>query len=185
MTRLTDLLEAVRGTPESYVGREWDSADGRRKVVRVMDMKGRPMLAVSTGDSRTTHLFAPGDIEKEIAWDGKYLASHKRTVAKQAAREAGDRAVSDKQARERKHLDRFLAKLSPMARGKVGKAMTKEVSVQRKFAPRYKHIERLVREGYRIGTFRGKRTMESPQGTFLTQRDLTKAALDYAEFLGR
>jgi len=185
MTRLQELLTEIKDDPYSYIGREWDSVDGRRKIIGVDNIKGKIMLAVRTGDKKGFEaLFFPSDIEHEIAWETKYLAAHLEALKKQAVLDAKKQAIADAEAKEREHLDRFLAKFSPMARAKLNTTLTKVTYVNRQYAPMYKHMESLVREGYSVtGAAGAKRRLAAEDGRFFFQKDLTKSALDYAYFL--
>lgn len=162
-----------------YLNRTWESPKGTRTVVTVMNVpNGPPMLAVNTEGLLGNQLFTVEDLEDEIERDTKNLEFR--------ARQERERREEEEQlAQERKNLDRFLATIrSPRLRGRMDAALNKVVNVNGEPNPRYKHIENLVDAGYRVGsdpTF--GRVLESPRGSFLTQKDLTKTALDYAEFL--
>lgn len=91
----------------------------------------------------------------------------------------------DAPTKKPRDLEAFLAQFpSPMTRGKVRAALTRPMSLNGVLNLRHAHIEDYVREGRRVVTVSGEVRLENPQtGCFFTEVDLTKTAINYAQFL--
>ena len=57
------------------------------------------------------------------------------------------------------------------------------MSLDGRLITRKDYVRRRVKEGWRVAARSYGRVFESPEGTFLSERDLTKTALDFAEYL--
>lgn len=171
-----------------YIGKTWDSVDGKRSVFRIDRSEDGSYWLVIKTEGQTGNvaypMVRPDDLEKEIRWDKKKLDAYKRQKKDDDERQLKKKGELAKKKKERKNLDAYLNTIGSKAkRGRAEKILTKSVSIQKKFDSRYKHIERLIKSGYTIGKYHGKRTLEDEYGHFFLQKDLTKIALDYAVFL--
>lgn len=168
----------------TVVGREWDSIQGRRKVIAVRSMAGHDMAIVQTGDGRVGHDLIPVDsLEKEIAFEIKqYQSKQKMTIAAKAQADAQAKAHHTITS-----LDGFEDTLTPKMRGVAVRALTKKgISSEGVY---YKSIRDLIRDHVKRGwTVKGtgsSRRFTGPRKGFLSQKDLTKVGMDYAAYLSK
>jgi hypothetical protein len=172
--------------PTNPGAREWQAFYAgqivTRRVVGEQELRGRPVVLIAVVDATgktgvIADIIPTDELEAEIAGDTKRLASN-REAAQRQEQERKDKA-------EALHLQGFEDTLpSGKARARAVDVLNQVVSVRREFDKRKHHIERLVKEGFRVQDHpRFKRVLSHPGGTFFTQKDLTKLALDYAEFL--
>lgn len=158
------------------VGRTWMSPQGRRKVEQEGEREGVLYYAISTEGFPAMELLPARELEDEIRRDEANVASRARARATQQAEVAAEA--------ERARWRGFTDSMTPRGRARADKVLSRQVSVRGEFAPRGAHVEHLVDEGYRVRQDpRQGRILESPTGSFFTERDLTKIGLDYAEFL--
>lgn len=162
---------------EVAIGLSWESPEGTREVVGERDMPDGRHLFVVMGRQSGNQLLSESDVRFEMRRDTANLTSRARTRGETEAREATER--------ERTYLDGFEDTFTPRQRAKVVEAITRQVGVNNVFASRRDHIRRLVREGYRVAVVPGgARVLRNPATeSYYTEKDLTKAALDYAEYL--
>lgn len=164
--------------PMQKVGRIWASPQGRRKVEQEGERGGVLYYAVSTEGVAGLQLLPASDLEEEIHRDEANVASRER------GRAAAETEVAAET--ERIRWRGFTDSMTPRARARADKALSRQVSVRGEFAPRGEHVETMVKSGYRVRTDpKLGSILESPTGSFFTQKDLTKTGLDYAEFLAR
>lgn len=164
------------------VGREWDSVQGRRKVIAVQSMGGREVALVQTGDRRIGHeIIALDSLEKEIDFETRQYQSKQKGQAQakahQAAQVQAQHAASS--------LDGFEDTLTPKMRGVAVRALTtKGITSSGKF---YKSVRDLIRarvsEGWKVKGSGASRRFTGPEGQYLIQKDILKIGMDYAAYL--
>jgi hypothetical protein len=178
------LAEATGDRP---VGFSWEAKPERgdpagvprtRTIVRHIDLRGEPAVILSD-----RQIIKVADLDKEIAWDAKALASYLRMHAKSNA--AADAAAAEQASWD--DIKGFETKIrTARGRARALTVLNKGRMVKREFAPLKKHIERLVAAGAEVTEHPGSkfpRRLTLPSGSFFAQKDLTKIGLDYAEYL--
>lgn len=171
-------MKRTHAAPAINVGFSWESVDGTRKVVQIDESRG--LAAVQTGDSRFPQVMRLTDIPGEIKFDTKQLEQRqkgKRAAEEREAKEAAEKA-------ERENTYGFAEQFGAMRRQKVLDALLKPRSYKGQFMPVKELVEQLYRKGYQVKPHsKFKLIAESPDGSFWTQRDLTKTAMDYLRYL--
>jgi hypothetical protein len=161
------------------IGTSWNSPQGVRTFVGVVPLRGgETRLGIQTGDRRIFQLFrTEAEIEQEIRRDTKNVEVDARVRTEKEAAAAA-------YVNQRASLDRFLAQFPQLAGAKANAALTKKVMWAGVYLPRHGNVEQRVAEGWHVETTpKGERRFYSPDGRFLTEKDTSKVALDYAEFL--
>ncbi len=158
-------------------GRSWDSREGR-KTITGKHPSGAWMVTVE--GQRFPLLVQPQDLEGEIAWDTKAAASWKKargaTAAAAAVKSAAKAAYDDVQG--------FTEGMAPHQRARALAALNKSVMSGKRFLTRKALIAEKVQQGAKIGhtkTFGD--VLETPNGSFLAQKDITKTGMNYAKHL--
>jgi len=149
-----------------------------RTIAKHVELRGEPAVVVDDGVIITTK-----ELDGEIAWDKRALASHMRGFERIRKAEL-DAEREDADRRDLQGFERTLRSAAAVARAL--KVLNKQVSVKRKFASRKEHIEGFVADGAVVRSYpnsKYKRRLELLSGSFFTQADLTKLGLDYAEYL--
>lgn len=79
----------------------------------------------------------------------------------------------------------FGDKLAPMLRARMEKTLSTQMRFDGRFATRKEEVERRVAAGARVESNAkdGRRLVNAEGGGFLAERDITKAAMDYAQHL--
>lgn len=153
----------------------WQSPQGERRITGTTSVGGQERYLVVTAGNSLPDLINPAEIEAEIRRDEANAAS--RAKAKQAiAQSAAQDAVGAS-------LDGFENTLTSMMRARAVVALTqKGIQSNGTF---YRCIRDLVRahvaQGWKV---QGERFV-SPHGTFLTQQQITKLGLQYADYLSK
>ncbi len=181
----------VLASDDTYIGRSWTDGRGRPRVVQDKQKMrdGSERYLVGTGydgkpaeQDRSPDLVRPEDIANLIAQENRMWEANRASQEREAARDLEQR---NKEA-ERISLDGFETLLSPMARGKAVSALTKSVNRNGRPIPIRDLIRQLVGEGWRVETSRHSgRILSAPDDRFLSEKQLTKIGLDYADYLAR
>lgn len=159
--------------------RQWESPEGTRRVVGMQ----RGKLEIAVGDKQAgatgNVLLDPQELEREIAFDTKRIESRKsqQETAAQAKLE---------QAKQDESINGYLATLEPMRAGTVKKALDVSVHNEGRPVTRRQLVEDRVSRGATVQpnkTF--GRVLQMPDGSFLTEKQLTKGGIDYAEWLAQ
>lgn len=164
--------------PDGSLGRTWRSPSGLREVKQEGTRDGVLLYAVSTGGSRQMQLIRASELEAEIRRD-------ERNYESRAAGAASAQVVAT-EAQQHKSWLGFTDDMKPTAAARADEVLSRQVYVQGLPAQRGDHIIRLVRE-HRIVKIHPRygRILESPDGSFLTEKDLTKIGLDFAGYLAK
>jgi hypothetical protein len=154
---------------------------GTFEVVGGPDARGRYSLKEpARPDYAGNTYFVPAEeIAKMIKTGPAQMARHREMLA---ARDRETQAASATAA-DYADLDGFEKQFSDLQRGKVLAALNKTQGVNGVVATRKAHIRRLVGEGYTVASAKEGRRLIAPDGSFFAEADLTKTALDYAEYL--
>jgi hypothetical protein len=117
--------------------------------------------------------------EAEANREAELMAARSKSKA-----EAWQREQAAQAAKKREPTEQFLAGLKPAQAAKAREALERGMGFRGEVHPRAKIIATLLGEGHALSTDKtGKRRLTSPAGTFFSEADLTKTAMDYAEFL--
>lgn len=82
-------------------------------------------------------------------------------------------------------LDTYLSTFAPMRRARVQAVLRRVVRHNGECVPRHALIERKIAQGYTVRPDArwGRMLMNENDGAFLVEADISKTAMDYAEFL--
>ena len=166
--------EKTDSVPE--IGLAWQSDKGPKKIIAISAGKA----FVQTGDQTSFHeIISLADIPERIALEEKQAASHAKMQAVVTARHQQETAIE----KERLSIGGFGDTLSPKARGVAIRTLNRQMLHDGEPSTQKEIVERMVSNGATIGTVQGKPVLELPNDTFLFQKDLSKYAMRYAEFL--
>lgn len=81
-------------------------------------------------------------------------------------------------------IEAYLASIAtPTTRGTANFSLSYKINLDGKIAPRHEHVEARVKAGWVVKTVYGVRFLVSPEETAITDKELGKLGLDYAEYL--
>lgn len=150
------------------IGETWYTRGGIRSVVGTLDMPDGPRFVVATDDGcAIRELVRPADLPAIVRAESSrapQFGPHERPAPPDP-------------------LDGFGGGLPPMRIARLRATLLRIVSVRGQLATRAAHVRELVAGGFRAVDRPDGRRLESPDGSFFLERDLTAAALDYAAFL--
>lgn len=164
---------------ESMIGSKWSSLQGEKTIVNIVKVGDGIRYAVQIDDSPRHELIRPEDIEKEKVLDARQVASR---TAMQGKVEKEKTEAAQEQA-NRNHTHGFTDGLSAMAQEKIIEALNKQQGFNGEVVSRKKYIESAVESGAKVTMHNGARRLSLPSGSFFSERDITKTAMDYAAFL--
>jgi hypothetical protein len=154
------------------VGTEWDSPSGIRRVVGETTVNGEKRLVVQTGDQRIGQILLPADqLQSEMAGDAKNLAFRKNEQEIANAPKA------------QPTYGEYVSSMPPMQRAKVSAALQKNITSNGVLQARSVLVEKWVAEGATVVQKADQRELTKPSGNYLLEKDLSKTAMDYAEWL--
>lgn len=161
------------------VGFTWKSERGERSVfgIQVDPGSGKQVYLIASEGSRSLELVPADEIERYVFVEQSNYES--RELARQQTIQ-----IEQKQATHDSWFG-FVDALTPTKKAKAIDALNKQVSVRGEFAARGDHVAHLVANGWKVQKTKTGRVLEAPGGTFLSERDLTKTALDFAEYLSK
>lgn len=164
----------------SYVGTEWDSTEGKRRVTRIVDTLQGSYLGVFTPGVDTEYLFTPSTLTEEMQRDARILARSRLPAAQKQEKES---APSDSEIPE--NVAGYLNTLPLLQRTRARDVLTATVGLNNHYDIRWRHIERLVAEGYIVvlGKTFGRALLLPISGAFFAEKDITKTAMDFASYL--
>ena len=164
---------------EVDVGFTWPSVRGERRIVERKDFNGRDVFLVTTGDSRSAEIISASEIQSDIRIDTKNFESRSRAIQEKNEDEAN--------TRQHNSWLGYTDKLAPLARARAIEALGTEVRRGGRSIARGDLMVELVNKGWRVRVDPKKgRMIEDPETlTYLLQKDVSKIALDFAEFLQR
>lgn len=188
ISRLEKFLTSLANANDRNIGREWKNRNGdTRRIVGKITLRDTKYYLVGTGykDSdpstdKNPELVKVDEIENIIKQEENAWASNKVFREAQKEKEA-ERLIKYKEAT---NLDGFENILTPAMRGKAISALTKSVSRNGKPVVIRDLIRNLVQQQWKIETLpKYGRVISNSDGHFLTERQLTKLGLDYAQYL--
>lgn len=162
---------------DTIVGFQWPSKEGIREIVARKEFQGNEVFLVTTGRGGSSQIIRISEIENEIRRDTKNYESRQRALHEQQ--------TNATQKTEHKSWYGFTDRLNPTARARAIAVL--EGSVRRNGMPvkRGDLIVMLVKEGWKVRKrpSLGRLIEDSKTGSYLLERDVTKTALDLAEYL--
>lgn len=173
---------------DPFIGKTWTDGQGRaRQVLEKITMGGNPRYVVGTGydgkspeTDRNGELVRPDDIQNLIDRETRMWSANKVTRDRDAERQK----TEDEREAARVDLDGFDAKLSPLQKGKAVAALTKMISRNGKSMSVRDVVRQCVKDGWTVEDSRHSgRILSAPDDRFLSEKQLGKIALLYAEFL--
>jgi hypothetical protein len=175
MRKLLELLESKVVQPiigEQYdIGFSWDSPGGER----VIKGKHKDKFLVSRPGIIGHEILDPSDIDFEIKKDKANVAFLQK--------QAGIGSIEKAEKSKREDTDGFADQFTGAKRKRVIDTLLQTVRFNGLIKTRKQEIRELVSNGAKIGKWRGKRSIEKADGSFLGEVDLTKIGIDYAEYL--
>jgi hypothetical protein len=174
------------------IGFSWNSIKGLRTIRQSGNhqITGELTYIVTTGDPRKGEFISATEIEREIQRDERNCESLARALAKKSE-EAILQAEHDS-------WYGFIESITlPTAKARALAALNKVSSIKDQMGERGALIKSLVDQGYSVGrasksvmfstnkTLPPTRILIGPEGNFFTEKDLTKTAIDFAEYLIR
>ncbi len=154
------------------VGYSWDSPEGKRVVV---EHGPGDRLLIKTEGHKFAVLLTPEQILQDERRDTANLAFQKRQQEKALLEHQAALLADD--------VDGFDAGMAPMARRRVIDALNKLICHGGKAIRRKDLIKGWLAQGAEVRQTKFGRVLQLPNGNFLTQADLTKTAIDYANYL--
>jgi hypothetical protein len=179
MSRLADpsnRAKEIEGSP-AY-GISWDSPQGKRWVERVHN--GRAFIR--TEGSPLAQILSESEIGREMMLD------RSRWVSRTVALEEEARALTQATLRteEKRGLYGFTTSMPAVKARKIEETLDKQQGFSGHVMPRRVFVEQTVESGAVVtSSQKGDRRLVFPDGSFFTERDVTKIALDYADHLIR
>jgi len=163
------------------VGRTWESKEGPREVIGVRNIGGKEMALVSRPGLRGADIISLKDLDNEIAFDEKNHAQHKKMKGEIEARKKKEQA--EKEARQ--DFQGYEHTLTPRMRARMLRALSQTWMHEGTVKTKKQTIQDLVNRGYRVTEHKTRgRLLEDPKtGSHLTQKQVTKLGLDYANHL--
>ena len=168
------------------VGFSWESPNWGRpsNLCRVCEIAHHPeslRICVQTDDSRYPEWLSPERLAQRISVAAANIISWNEFLEKQRLLQREQDAL----AAERADIDGFADDLTPMRRGKIIEALAVQMTLNRgSVKSRRDHIRDLLAKGYKVvHDPRRGRILQTDQGDFWFEKELTKTALDYAAFL--
>lgn len=171
-----DASAYPRAANTVYVGLSWESKQGVKTVVDKTVRGDQERWLVQTEGRSFAELFSTDDIISEMKRDAANLQSQNKW--KQEADEL------EKQKAVLEETYGFYATMSSMMKAKAKLALEKQQGFSGTVMRRKDAVEQRVKDGWQVQTDRsGKRIFTSPSGSFYYEKDITKWAMDYAQYL--
>ena len=164
------------GEEQGYkVGFTWDTVRGKREIV---GKRPDGMFLVSYPGSRSStmsEILSAGDIDFERKRDASRLQSKAQAKAAHA---------KEKRAKEsEEYTHGFADRFAPNARQRIINTLLKTMGFDGKIMTRKEYIEKAVSFGARVVGSGSNRRVQHSDGGFFDQKQITKTAMDYADYL--
>lgn len=181
MVPKTERKKRKNPSDEYSEGFSWDSPTGRKTIVRhgTHPSRGHRVVFVQTaGRGQTLDVEDAATIAATVAFDERAAAQRSASSVAAAERAATAATLSPT-------LSAFVAGMTPLAKKRAIDVLRKQIAWNGLLAPRHAGIEQRVSKGWSVATRGGSRRFTAPDGGFLNENDISKTAMDYAEFLTR
>ena len=167
-----------RSVALAAIGRTWNSVHGVKKVENqaVDPRDGREKVFISADGSPFRMILPADELEGEIRRD---TVNYER-VAKRTEDDASKASMKA----EHDRCFGFTDGMTPLGKARVIKALDHPIRHNGVLGSRRNLIKHLVDEGRHVRRHPSfKRIIESSDGAFLTESDLSKLGMDFAEYL--
>jgi hypothetical protein len=172
----TAAAPAVATEREGAVGRTWKSNLGNATVVSEGAVGGEPRFLVKYAEGGT-ELVRPNELESRIESDVKMYESRQKMRGEVAA-------IKEQEELGKAKYQDFTQAMPPMQAKRTFDSLEKNVSVGDAAVKRGDLVQADVAEGATIVLSRdGKRRLQKPDGRFRAESQISKTAMDYADFL--
>ena len=176
---------------------EWESLKGRCWVEKIDDIEigGRIVRRafIRCESSPHTMLLPESEVERQILLDTSHLAWKKKRKLQEDQEQAELRSSRD----EKRDLHGFTDGMAPIKARKIEETLDKQMSFNGVLMTRRDFIEKAVTSGATVElkpkstsySSRGEREIPStrilsfPARSFFYEKDISKTAMDYAEYL--
>ncbi|UDM18861.1 hypothetical protein [Vogesella sp. XCS3] len=173
MAKVSDRLDASRvvlAETYAFVGRKWLSVHGQCEVSGV-DEDGR--LLISAEGRTLPEKLDVAQLGGRISHDEKQLAIQKAAASERAAVDRGQPVA----------LDGFVVGMNPARKAKAIAALNKQQGFNGVVKPRGEMMAQCVAAGYQVVATPTGRRLVGPTGGFWMESDITKTAMDFAQYL--
>lgn len=168
------------------IGHTWPGERGDRTVVNVIPhpSTGQPAYVVQSPGQPFPNLISEDRIEAEIALDAKL---REQAIRRQQSSAENERILREREARKLEHDSwfGFTDRLPPLKKGKVLSILGKHMTLNDgEIEERGNVVALLVTQGRKvIKRSDGLRYLISDDGRYLSEKDLTKVGMNFAEYL--
>lgn len=186
---LVDGLKASLAQGDENIGREWNSIQGKKKVVeRQLGTTGEDEYVVVGIDTGARYIYRVSQLEDAIKSE-EYRLTDDYAKDQEALAEA-QRLREEALAKQKEESDRidaeiaaFTANMTQVAAGKARAALLASVRSGGEVVSRKGLVEARIERGYSVSGDAGDRWLVNAEGAGLSEKQITKTAMDYAEFL--
>jgi hypothetical protein len=161
--------------------REWQSVDGRRWVESILNTPRGERAVIRTEGRNYTELLDPAELDGLIDFEERQKEDRRCMQLRAKEHDERERIASLPAV----SIAAYTAKMTKLQATRVRAALEKQQGFSGEFLKRYEFIERAVLDGWMVEQGRTGRELTSSQGRYYTERDITKTAMDFAEFLIR
>ena len=182
-------FEAKPEKPDPNIGRSWNSPYGKQTISAVIKMPSGDLYSVTTEGTGAERRYDVDRIEEVIKRNEHELTPEyvEEQAKAKAAREASAEKTKAEEAAKQQQISEiaaFTGGMDKMAAGRVRDTLLKSAIFNNKLYPSRKtFIEQSVKAGYTVQTVGDQRRFTSQEGGFFDQNAITKAGMDYAEYL--
>jgi len=179
--------EEVAKEGDPNIGRTWNSKYGKQEIVRKEEWGGQEHY-YAKDEKGAERVYSANRLEETIKRDEheltpEYAKEKAEADAALAERQARDARFKARQEQAEAEIGEFTKGQSPMAAGKTKAALLKQTNSNGIIRTRKELIESEVAKGAKVITENGQRRLEKPDGSFWEEKTITKAAMDYADYL--
>lgn len=161
---------------DAFENTRWMSPRGEREVVSRTTHAGRDVVVIATDGERFTEILDASQLARQIEIDTKNFASRQKVRR--------DEEDAQAVAIKRESFGGFTSTMTPPQRARAIAALDRSIQSNGRLYRRSELIESRVRDGWSVRSHPTYgRILVAPNGNFLTEKDLSKIAVDYAVFL--
>ena len=170
------------------VGHTWQGERGDRTIVNIIahPTTGEPAYVVQATGQPFPNIITEDRIASEMILDAKLRS---QAILRQQKAIETDKISRERESRQQEHDSwfGFTDNLPPLKRGKILTILAKHMTLNDdNIEERGNVIALLVTQGRRVTTRPdGIRYLISDNGRYLSEKDLTKTGMDFAEYLLR
>ena len=170
------------------IGHTWPGERGDRTIVNIIPHPhtGQPAYVVQSPGQPFPNLISEDRIDDEIALDAKL---REQAIRRQQASIESEKILREREALQLEHDSwfGFTDHLPPLKKGKVLSILGKHMTLNDgEIEERGNVVALLVTQGRKVTTRPdGIRYLISDDGRYLSEKDLTKVGMDFAEYLLR